>query len=221
MNKRKLLVSALIVTTLAGGTINVFAEKIKDGNVKNNKTITIIDNTKNVSADQLVASNIQTLDRVGGIDWLNENTIMYSKDNTDIKPISTDIGDFNIKTLYLKELNSQKEISIGDKSQNQEGAKFSPNKKHIFYKDDMQKDTAGYITDLDGNIKAKITGDSIHGYDLSEAQWINDEELIMPYHSIGGFGIIKLDGTVTKIEKVEEGTMGTENPLMDLECQTQ
>ena len=86
----------------------------------------------------------------------------------------------------------------------------------MFYRNEYEKTSTGYITDLKGNTKAKISDKSIDEYDLSEAKWINDEELIMPCSSIRGFAIVNVDGTINKIKDVESGVMGTEDPLNGL-----
>jgi len=215
MTKKKLLTLTLVVGSLAIA-IPVFANKqseepkvIKNGD----KTICVVEDTKNILADNIIVSKMDTYEGILGYDWLDENQIIASKENKELKPIKTQIGEFEVQNLYSYDLNSKKEKSIADKSKCQTYAISSPDKKHIFYVNDFEKENMGYITDSEGNIKLKINEPSMDLADLTQAYWINDNELIMPYMNIKGFYTVKIDGTSTKIENVEEGTMATEDAL--------
>ncbi|MCM1992222.1 TolB family protein [Oceanirhabdus seepicola] len=217
MNKRKLLLGILMISVL-GGTVG--CAKYKAEAQENNKNITIIKDTKDILATQVGASEIDTYEGVIGYDWLNESKIVITKENKELKPVKIDNAkmkaEFEVKNLYLYDLNSKEEKSIGDQSKFQDGAIFSPNNKYMFYRNQYEEIATGYIADSQGNTKVKITDSSIDAYDLSEAQWINDEELIIPCHSIRGFTLINIDGTINKIEDVEKGIMGTKDPLNGL-----
>jgi len=219
MTKKKLLTLTLVVGSLAIA-VPVFANKqsekskiIKSGD----KTICVVEDTKNILADNITVSKINAYEGVLGYDWLDENQIIVSKENKELKPIKTQIGEFEVQNLYSYDLNSKKEKSIADKSKCQTYAISSPDKKHIFYVNDFEKENIGYITDSEGNIKLKINEPSMGLADLTEANWINDEELIMPYSNIKGFYIVKIDGTSTKIENVEKEKMTTEDLLKTTE----
>jgi len=217
MNKRKLLASTLVIGTLLG---IVGCASYKAEGEENNKRITIIKNIKDILATEVVASEIDTYEGIIGYDWLDENEIVITKENKELKPIKIDNAklkaEFELQNLYLYELNSKEEKSIGDQSKFQDGAIFSPNKKYMFYRNQYEEIATGYIVDSKGDIKVEISDISIDEYDFSEAQWINDNELIIPCHSIRGFAVINIDGTINKIEDVEKGVMGTVDPLNGL-----
>ncbi|MCY6372230.1 TolB family protein [Clostridium ganghwense] len=212
--KRKLLIGLLAFSTLLG-TFGYTQYKVKGK--ENNKNITIIKDTKDILATEVVASKIDTYEGVTGYDWVDENKIAITKENKGLESIKIDNAklkaDFKVKNLYLYNLNSKEEKGIGDQLKFQDGAISSPSNKYIFYRNEFEKMATGYIADVQGNTIVKISDNAIDEYDLSEAQWINDEELIVPCHSIRGFAIINVNGNIEKIKDVEQGTIGTKDPL--------
>lgn len=212
MIKKRLLILTVVVGALATSAIPVFANKQSEGYKvikEGSKKIYATKDTKNILADNVTASKINTYEGLVGYDWLSENEILVSKKNKELKPIKTNLGEFEVQNLYAYDLNSKKEKSIADKSKCQKYAISSPDKKHIFYVNDFEKENIGYITDSEGNIKVKINEPSMDMADLTQAQWINNEELIMPYMNIKGFYVVKVDGTSTKIANVEKEQMAT------------
>ena len=215
MINKKLLVGALVISAL-GGIVGCTQYKAQE----NNKNITVIKDTKDILAPKVVASKINTYEGVIGQDWIDDNKIAITKENKELEPIKIDTAklkaDFEVKNLYFYDINSKKEKGIGDQSKFQDDAISSPSNKYIFYINKFEEKATGYIVDSQGNTKLKISDNNIDEYDLSEAQWVNDEELIAPCHSIKGFVIINIDGNIKKIKDVEKGIMGTEDPLNGL-----
>ncbi|HBJ1649424.1 MULTISPECIES: PD40 domain-containing protein [Clostridium] len=216
MIKRKLLVGAMVFSILG---LTTGCVQYANG-AENDKSITSIKDTKDILATEVVTSKIDTYEGVIGHDWIDENKIAITKENQTLEPIKIDTAklkaDFEIKNIYSYDLNSKEEKGIGDQSKFQNGALSSPNNKYIFYRNEFEEKATGYIVDSQGNTIVEISDNDIDAYDLSEAQWINDEELITPSHSIKGFAIINIDGNIKKIKDVEKGTMGTEDPLNGL-----
>lgn len=216
MLKKKILIGAAVSCSLVVA-VSVFVLKQSEGRKevkKGNHTINVIEDTKTILADQFTTSKIDAYEGILGYDWLGENQILVSRENTELPHKKTKLGEFEVQNLYSYDLNSKKEKSMAaDTSEHQKGAIASPDKKHIFYANDFEKEYTGYITDSEGNIKIRINAPFIDGLDLAEAHWINNEELIMPYTIIKGFYIAKTDGTSTKIENVENEIMTTEDPV--------
>ena len=217
MIKRKLLAGVLVLSALAG---TVGYAQYKGAGHDNNKNITIIGDTKNILATEVIASKIDTYEGVIGHDWIDENKIVITKENKELEPVKIDNAklkaDFEAKKIHLYDLNGKSEKSIGDQSKFQDGVILSPGNKYMFYRNEFEEKATGYIADMQGNTKVEISDNDLNEYDLSEANWVNDEELIIPCHSIGGFAIIDVDGKIEKIRDVEKGTMGTEDPLNGL-----
>ncbi|WP_346938475.1 hypothetical protein [uncultured Clostridium sp.] len=208
MINKKILI--LIVVVCVSASVTVFAKEQPEGQKvikQGSKKIYVEKDTKNILADNVTASKINTYEGLIGYDWLSENEILVSKENKELDPIKNNLGEFKVQNLYSYDLNSKKEKSIADKSKSQSYAISSPDKKHAFYVNDFEKENIGYITDSEGNIKVKINEPHMDMADLTQAQWINNEELIMPYMNIKGFYIVKIDGTSSKIENVEKEQM--------------
>ncbi|MEW8995574.1 hypothetical protein [Clostridium sp.] len=208
MINKKIL--TLIVVVCVSASVTVFAKEQPGGQEvikQGSKNIYVTKDTKNILADNVTASKINTYEGLIGYDWLSENEILVSKENKELDPIKNNLGEFKVQNLYSYDLNSKKEKSIADKSKFQSYAISSPDKKHVFYVNDFEKENIGYITDSEGNIKVKINEPYMDMADLTQAQWINNEELIMPYMNIKGFYVVKIDGTSTKIENVEKEQM--------------
>ncbi len=215
MINKKLLVGALVISAL-GGIVGCTQYKAQE----NNKNITVIKDTKDILAPKVVASKINTYEGVIGQDWIDDNKIAITKENKELEPIRIDTAklkaDFEVKNLYFYDINSKKEKGIGDQSKFQDDAISSPSNKYIFYVNKFEEKATGYVMDSQGNTKLKVSDNNIEEYDLSEANWVNDEELIAPCHSIKGFVIINVNGDIKKIKDVETGTMGTKDPLNGL-----
>lgn len=219
MKRRNLLITALVISAITTIAIPVFAQKSQEGFEvlkKGGKTISIIKNTKNILAEQGNAAKIDMYENMIGHEWLDENKMMVLKENNQEQPIKTKVGNLKVSNLYLYDSQSQKEKIIADKSTNQSEVMISPDKKHIFYVNNFENSGTGYISDSEGNIKVKINESYTDNYDLSQAKWINDQELIMPCMDINGFCIVKLDGTITKVENIEKGTPQTKDLLNGL-----
>ncbi len=213
MINKKILSLILIVAVCALASVPVFAKEQPEGHKvikQGNKKIYVAKDTKNILADNVTASKIDTYEELIGYDWLSENEILVSKENKELDPIKNNLGEFKVQNLYSYDLNSKKEKSIADKSKFQSYAISSPDKKHAFYVNDFEKENIGYITDSEGNVKVKINEPYMDMADLTQAQWISNEELIMPYMNIKGFYVVKIDGTSAKIENVEKEQMATD-----------
>lgn len=169
MIKRKLLVGILVISAL-GGTLGCAQYKAEgqDGD----KAITIINDTKDILATEIVASKIDTYEGVIGSDWLDENKVVVTKENKELESIEIDNeklkGNFEVKNIYSYNLDSKEEKSIGDQSKFQDGAIVSPNNKYMFYRNEYEEIATGYISDLKGDTKVKISDKYIDEYDLSE-----------------------------------------------------
>lgn len=214
---KNLVVGALVFTTLIG-TVGCVSKTVEGKELvkTENKTITVIKDTKNIMSDEFVISDIVEYKGVIGYDWIDESAVIGIKEDDKLKQIETEVGNFNVQSLFVYDLTSKEEKAVSDQSVYQNGATLSPNKKYMFYSKQFVGEKKGYISDVRGNIILEISDSAIGEYDLTQASWINNDELIMPCTSIKGFEIANIDGTVTKIKDVESGVRGTEDPLYGL-----
>lgn len=158
---------------------------------KGDKKITVILDKNHTVGDDAV-EKIQVYENVKGYGWLEDNKILglveREKKQQEIDELVYDLRNISFlkeKIVYAEDLPYQ-HINI------------SPDRKHFFYVNEARR--IGYILDLKGNIKAEVKGTYL--WELSEAIWINNEELVMPYKGTG-FYSINIDGKEMKIENVE------------------
>lgn len=212
MLKRQFLVISLLAATSVAtiGCVQYTSAK------KEQTPIKVIKDTKAITPPHIIASKVDIYEGITGYDWLNEDKILMTKENEKLEEVETAVGNFKVKNMFLYDLRTKESIGIHDQSKFQDGGIFSPDRKHIFYRNQYQKQGAGYIIDENGNLTFEILDADMDPYDLSEAQWINDEEIIMPCSSIRGFAVININGTITKIKDVESGVMGTQDLLNGL-----
>ncbi len=205
MNKRGILAGLLLIS------ISVGATGCKKENVSvsdKNNTTTIVKDTKDIKATKTAKVKTDTYEGVSGVKWIDENNIIISKVNKELPPIKVDSekvkADFDVKNLYLYDLNSKNEKLMGSKSEYIESGVVSPDQRHIFYTSENKEDGTGYISDTNGNIITKISDSDIDAYDIKNANWINDKQIIIPCNHIGGFAVINIDGNIEKIKDVEK-----------------
>lgn len=205
MNKGRILAGVLLISMSVG--VTGCKQESADAAGKNNN-VTIIKDTKDIKATKTAKVKTDTYEGVSGVSWIDENNIIVSKVNKELQPIKIDTNtvkaDFDMTNLYLYDLDSKSEKVIGDKSEYTKSGVVSPDQKHIFYTSENEEDGTGYISDRNGNIITKISDSDIDAYDLINANWINDKQIIIPCHSIGGFAIINVDGNIEKIKDVEK-----------------
>jgi len=175
----------------------IFAGCTKEQNIgrktfeKGNKKITVILD-KNYTVGEDVVEKIQVFEEVKGYGWLEDNKILGIVENENKQQ--------EIEGLVydLRNVSFLKEKIISAENLPDQHINISPDKKHIFYVNQVRQ--IGYILDLKGNIKSKVKGPYV--WEMAEARWFNNEGLVMPYKDTG-FYIINMDGKEIKIEDVE------------------
>ena len=181
------------------------------------KEVTVIDNTEEIKAVDVISSKVDTFKNMIGYGWTDKDLAVITKINANFDSIKIDTdklkAEFDVQNIFLFDLNQNKEYPLGDHSKSQSDILMSPNLNYIFYANRFEEKTVGTISDLDGKILLQVKDPDIDGYDFSEARWINNEELIIPCHKIKGFITFNINGKISKIKDVEKGIMGTEDPL--------
>jgi len=195
MKKQKSLALAALISSLLifGGCNDKEAEGRKV--IKNeNKTITVIKDTKDVLGDEIVVSKIDRYEDLVGWDWFDDENSMLSK---------TSVREAN---LCSYELSSEKEVVIPLESEFVFSyALLSEDKNHILRFRNYPKSII--FTDIAGNIKTEVEID--FRLDISLAKWVNQEEVIIPYIIGESFCVVNIDGTKSEVV-VTEDSLNTE-----------
>lgn len=158
---------------------------------KGEKEITVISDTDYTVGEDVVES-INVHENVKGYGWIDGDRILGIQDDGKGQ-IETEGEVYDIRSIP----------NLGEKIVSAENLPYqhvniSPDKKHIFYVNEARQ--KGYILDLEGNIKAEAKGP--YAGELAEAEWFDNEGLVMPYKG-SGFYSIDVHGKEMKIEGVE------------------
>lgn len=178
------------------------------------KKITVLETKPPTQSENpgTVDAAIEKIDKYAGIrgeDWLSEESILVTKENSKLKPISVLDQMSVIRNLYAYQLKSGDMKSILGETDYMWMPIVSPDGKHIFSENLKPGKYSGLILDLEGNIKASVADDPAKGFHISysNARWVNNEEVIVP-SSGEGVCLINVNSTITKIENI--GRMQTD-----------
>jgi TolB protein len=176
------------------------------------KTITIIDDTIKEEGNQevieetkpeITVEKIDRYEKVSIADWLDETTLVVSKENETLEKMSlAELAESYPRSLYLlntstKEyelLKEQKEVFMG-------GATLSTDKKYIQYYEYSLGDPVFFIMNMETKEAFGIMGDPIGG--AISAKWADNETVIGVAYS-GGVYLADRSGKLTLIEELKE-----------------
>ena len=159
--------------------------------------------------------DIEKIDKYAGVrgeDWISNETILITKENLELQPISVEDQMSIIRNLYSYNLKSGVEKSAYKKTEYMWMPIISPDKKYIFSENLKTGKNTGLILDLNGNIKAVVEEDAVNAFHISfnNARWIDNENVIVP-SSGDGVCLININSSVTKIQNV--GMMQTDSAI--------
>jgi len=139
-------------------------------------SITVIDNGDKENQDPIISvEKIERLENVEISDWLNEETVIVSKDNEKLgKMTLSELSDtypkslyfYNIKTKEYKPIKEQKDVLLG-------GGTLSADKKYLIYSEYVLGDPAYYVMNLNTKDTFCIKGKDIDF--AKSAIWFGNE----------------------------------------------
>jgi TolB protein len=168
------------------------------------KTITIIDDTKQEeSKPSISVEKIDQYEKVSITDWLDEDTVIVSKENELLDKMSLaelseqyprSLYRFNLTTKDYKLIKEQKEVFL-------EGAVLSKDKQYLLYSEYSLGDPAFFVLNLETMKEFGILGEPIGG--AISAKWGDNETVIGAAYS-GGAYLADRTGKITSIDGLEE-----------------
>ena len=165
------------------------------------KTITVIDdNGKEVGEPDITVVKIDRYDNIAITDWLNENTVIVSKENNLLDKMKLlELSDSYPRSLYLYNIDT-KEHQLLKEQENVHlgGATLSPDRKNLLYYEYTLGDPAFYVMNMDTLNTFGIRGDNIAG--AMSAKWADSEGVIGAAYSGGAY----LASTAGKISVIAE-----------------
>lgn len=143
--------------------------------------------TEAPSGPAVTAGQIEHYENIALTDWLDEDTVVVSKENENLAKMSlAELADSYPKSLYLYHLDTkeyellteQEDVFLGE-------AVLSPDKRFVLYSEYTLGDPAYYVMDLGSKKTFGITGEPIGG--AQSARWADDNTVIGPAYSGGAF----------------------------------
>ena len=132
--------------------------------------------------------------------WLNEHTVILSKENTDLPKLELeDLKDFHPRSLYSYDITSQEFTLLqGQKEFNLWGSELSRDKKNLFYYEYTLGDPAYFVMPLaSANEESTLIEEAMSG------EWTSENVLIGPSYK-GGVYLKSPAGAVEHIEELKE-----------------
>lgn len=152
------------------------------------KTITIIEEHKQEENEaEISVQKVERFEQVTITDWLDEDTVIVSKENESLGKMSlAELSDQYPTSLYLLEIHSkeyqlvkeQKDVLLG-------GAVFSKDKKYLLYHEFVLGDPAFFVMNLDNKESFGIMGEPIGG--AMSAHWADHDTVTGAAYSGGAY----------------------------------
>ena len=140
-----------------------------------------IDDGNESKKSAVKVEKIEKMDNMEVSDWLNEETVVVSKENDSLDKMELlELSDYYPRSLYLYNLNT-KEYKLLKEEKNLflGGATFSKDKNHLLYSEYSLGDPAYYVMNMDTLDSFGISGDNIGG--AISARWDGNQVIGVSY----------------------------------------
>ncbi len=200
---RKRLIAILTITMLLAMTACQKAEekkKIKE----EDKTITIIEDTKQEESKQdITVERIDQYQQVSITDWLDEDTVVVSKENELLDKMSlAELSEYYPRSLYRFNLITKEyELVREQEKVYLEGAVLSKDKNYLLYYEYSLGDPVFHIMNMDTMKDFGIVGEPIGG--AISAQWADNVTVVGAAYS-GGAYLADSTGKITLVDGLKE-----------------
>lgn len=172
------------------------------------ETIPVIDDTdkKEETGPAIAVDKIDRYEKVSITDWLDENTVIASKENETLDKMSlAELSQYYPRSLYLLDISTkeyklikeQKEVFL-------DGATLSGDRKYLLYSEYSLGDPAFYVMNLDTQEGFGMMGDPIGG--AMSAKWADNDTVIGAAYS-GGAYLADRTGKITLIDELKEESL--------------
>ena len=216
MKKLKILVFAALLLVLS--TLTACSMQQEENRTVIQEPVessTDIEN-KNTETDSPSIS-IEKIDKYEGMeitDWLNEQTVVLSKENEELEKMSLldnsesyprSIYLYNLDTKEYKTVKAQKNMFLG-------GATLSPDKKHLLYYEYSIGDVAYFLMSMNAVEQSTVPEDNL-GIAYT-AEWTDDQHVIGASYA-GGAYMADTSRNLTQIAELQEEQLLTVQKIQD------
>ena len=181
LNKKIVLITIGIIFIVTFSTFSQNADTNRQTIDTGGKKITLIKRDNISTHNELALKKINLINGIRAFEWIDDDTILISKENKTYPKVFTESGMIYPQNLYLYNLKTNKDTLILGSNKSMGNAVLSPDKKHIFYKEGIENLT-GFILDLKTKHKTQVTNQD----DIAptEGQWIDNDNVILDRKSV-------------------------------------
>ena len=171
---------------------------------------------KNTETDSPSIS-IEKIDKYEGMeitDWLNEQTVVLSKENEEFEKMSLlENSEFYPRSIYLYNLDTKEYKTVkAQKNMFLGGATLSPDKKHLLYYEYSIGDVAYFLMSMDAVEQSPVPEDNL-GIAYT-AEWTDDQHVIGASYA-GGAYLADTSRNLTQIAELQEEQLFTVQKVQD------
>lgn len=197
-NKAILMLSLLLMITACG---KVESGDSVPGKEPGENIIIVDDDGKETGKPIISIIKIDRYENMEITDWLNENTVIVSKENNSLEKMSLlELSDSYPKSLYLYNIDTKEyQLLKEQKDTNLGGATLSSDKKNLLYYEYTLGDPAFYVMNMD-----TLNSFSIRG--VMSAKWADNDTIIGTSYS-GGAYLANTTGKITIVEELNEESL--------------
>jgi TolB protein len=198
--KTKNLMKAIILITVFFTMTGCEKDDNKTIINESGKPITIIEDTnEDTKGPTITVEKIEQFSNQDITDWLDEDTVIVSKENETLEKISlAELSEYYPKSLYMYNITSgEYELIKEEKEVFLLEAQLSSDKEYLLYQNASLGDPAFYILNMDTHEEFGIMGDPIGG--AISASWADNEVVIGAAYS-GGAYLAGRTGDISVIE---------------------
>jgi len=120
-----------------------------------------------------------TIRGVRGLDFVTNTSLIITKENTSVEPISVEGMAFAPNNLYVYDMVAKTESALNPGRENQNTSLMSPDQQHIFYKTNREETAFGYIMNMASREVLK-TGDNSMG--INTGEWLDNSHVMFLTH---------------------------------------
>ncbi|MBB3108470.1 TolB protein [Paenibacillus phyllosphaerae] len=147
---------------------------------KPDKTITVVSSEPAKAEAGIDVGKIDKLDGVRGMDWISDELLVITKPNDQANQLTFEGTTRYPNNLYIRNVTTGADELLKQADLDQYAAIVSPDKKHLFFKQDDNGTVSGFIMDLSTR-EVVQTGTLPLG--LVDAEWVDNERLLFTTES--------------------------------------
>ncbi|WP_298838328.1 hypothetical protein [Clostridium sp.] len=213
LNKKIVLIIIGIIFIVAFSKFSQNTDTSRQTIDAGGKEITLIKGDNISTYNEPALKKIDLINDIRAFEWIDDDTILISKENKTYPKVFTDSGMVYPQNLYLYNLKTNEDKLILGSKESMGNAVLSPDRKHIFYKEGIENLT-GFILNIKTKHKIQVTNrDNISPTD---GQWIDNDNVIfstLPESKIYTASVKGNISLLTKVKGITSNTIKIKNDL--------